>query len=690
MRGPGFFRDGRPGPPWRDVMGIFGALTTAVTGMRAQSFALENVSGNIANSQTTAFKRQDTSFVDLIPENIPSKQLAGSVVANSRSTITVQGDIQSASIGTFMAINGDGFFVVQKPDNFVDNNPVFAGVENYTRRGDFQVDKNGYLVNGAGYYLMGIPVDSTTGNLVGSVPQLLQFQNDFLPAQPTTQIEYRANLARTPQTADYDEDVVGSEVLNPAAFQANPVAGPPQPARILGSGASILLDAAASLTGSTTLPATLSVGAAGSLTINGATVTFVGGETPAQIETLIDNAMTLATIPIDASIVSGRLVLTSTGPNAADTNITIGGTPPAQLLTELGISIGTTNATNLMTQNMVAEDQTLEITIGGNPTYTITFGTDPGEVSTLAELAAALGAMPPLYGTASVGAGGNITINAANMTDVITVSGTASMQNFGIQTLTGLPSNGTVVGNDLSTFIDNSVGGGAITAYDISGSPVNIQLRWAKVDSASTGGTDTWNLFYQESSTATGTNVAWRNAGVNYTFGANGQMNPLVATLALNNVTVDGINLGNVQLVHGAGGVTQFSDANGTVKVNLLTQNGYAAGELQTVSVSDKGRVVGSYSNGRTIDLAEITLADFNGANFLKRIDGGAFEVTDESGAPTYGASGKIVGSSLEGSNTDIADEFTKLIVTQQAYSSNTRVITTANQMVQDLLNMLR
>ena len=59
-------------------------------------------------------------------------------------------------------------------------------------------------------------------------------------------------------------------------------------------------------------------------------------------------------------------------------------------------------------------------------------------------------------------------------------------------------------------------------------------------------------------------------------------------------------------------------------------------------------------------------------------------------GRPSYGAPGKIVGSSLEGSNTDIADEFTKLIVTQQAYSANTRVITTSNQMVQDLLNMLR
>ena len=102
-------------------MGIFGALTTAVTGMRAQSFALENVSGNIANSQTTAFKRMDTSFVDLIPDAQPSSQLAGSVVANARMTNTVQGDIQSASIGTYMAINGDGFFVVQKPASFTDN-----------------------------------------------------------------------------------------------------------------------------------------------------------------------------------------------------------------------------------------------------------------------------------------------------------------------------------------------------------------------------------------------------------------------------------------------------------------------------------------------------------------------------------------------------------------------------------------
>src|SRR3978361_2448734 len=79
-----------------NVMGIFGALTTAVGGLRAESYALENISGNIANSQTTAFKRIDTSFLDLIPSTGLTNQLAGSVTTHPRSTNTGQGDIQQA------------------------------------------------------------------------------------------------------------------------------------------------------------------------------------------------------------------------------------------------------------------------------------------------------------------------------------------------------------------------------------------------------------------------------------------------------------------------------------------------------------------------------------------------------------------------------------------------------------------
>jgi flagellar hook protein FlgE len=679
-------------------MGIFGALTTAVSGLRAQSFALENVSGNIANSQTTAFKREDTSFVDLIPDEQPSKQLAGSVIANSRATNTVQGDIQSATISTFMAINGAGFFVVEKPATFSDNRPVFDGTNLYTRRGDFQPNKDGYLVNGAGYYLMGIPVDPTTGNLAGSVPQLLQFQNDFLPAQATTEIDYRANLASYPLTPKHDTNIPGSELLDPLDFISNPVAGSQQPAKLIGSGANILPDAVAAGAGTVTVTTGTTLSSLGvastseTFTVNDGTntttYTYAAGDDISDVISAINGGSAAVTASVDTN---GHLAIASN--NYLDT-ITFGGT----IAPKVGFLPGNDNftPTNLLTQGIVSNGQQMVIDVTSvGSSQTINFG--PSGVYTLnhggatGSLLANLQGLSGVTGTVNTG-NGNISLTATNLNDNIDLSGTASTQAFGLHTTSAIPAKQQVIANDLTAFLNESVGGGAVTAYDVSGSPVNIQLRWAKIDSATLGSghTDKWNLFYQTDSNATGNNPAWLNAGTDFTFDPNGQMNPLVPNVTLSNLTVNGISLGDVQVVFGAGGVTQFADPNGNVQVNLLQQNGFPAGSLQQISVNDKGRVVGAYSNGRTLDLAQITLANFNGANYLKRIDGGAFEVTDESGPAILGAPGKIVGSSLEGSNTDIADEFTKLIVTQQAYSANTRVISTSNQMVQDLLNMLR
>src|ERR1700712_232084 len=183
-------------------MGIFDSLNYSRAGLQAQSFALQNISGNIANAQTTSYKRIGTSFVDLVPEaTTPDRQVAGAVTAYARSTTSSQGTVAAATVATFMAINGDGFFSVQKAAGITDNVPVFSGATNYTRRGDFQVNANGNLINGAGYYLMGVAVDPKTGNPLGNVPQVLQFQNSFVPAQATTAIQYAANLPPVPVTA---------------------------------------------------------------------------------------------------------------------------------------------------------------------------------------------------------------------------------------------------------------------------------------------------------------------------------------------------------------------------------------------------------------------------------------------------------------------------------------------------------
>src|SRR6516164_5463 len=216
-------------------MGIFDALNTAVGGLQAQSFALQNISGNIANASTTGYKGIDMSFEDLIPDSTtPSKQVAGGVTAFAQATITTQGTVSSTSVGTNMAINGDGFFSVQKASSVVDNVPVFTGVTDYTRRGDFQVNANGNLVNGAGYYLMGVTVDPKTGNPTGNVPQVLQFQNNFIPAQATTSITYAANLPTQPKTpsstTSANNTITGAGGLNPSDFSANPLpVGTPAP-----------------------------------------------------------------------------------------------------------------------------------------------------------------------------------------------------------------------------------------------------------------------------------------------------------------------------------------------------------------------------------------------------------------------------------------------------------------------------
>jgi len=670
-------------------MGIFDALTTSVAGLQAQSFALQNISGNIANSQTTGFKETDTSFQDLVSAAAAGQQTSGGVLARSVSTNTVQGAIQSTSISTDMAINGDGYFVVSQPIGFTDNQPTFNSVDYYTRRGDFQMNQNGYLVNGAGYYLMGIPVDPTTGNPLGSVPQVLQFNDNFVPAQETTQIQYQANLPSTP-----------SALLNTADFEANPVAGAPIAAEIKGTGATLAPDAPAvgtgTVTGLTNGTLLSSLGfSSGTITVNDGTntTTFTtgAGDTVGDLINAI-NAGGAGTAAVTASLSGGgNLVLTGNNDTAS---ITVGGVGAADV--GFGAGQNSFQPTNLLTQSAVAAGQTLTVTVGtmtGNPptltgtTQTITFG--PSGVSTLAQLQTAIQGLTGVTGTVDTSTG-NITLTATDPTKVIGIGGTASAAKFGINTLTAFPASGTVIANDVSTFNAESVDGGSITAYDSKGDPVNVDFRWAKISSASNGGTDSWQLFYQTNTSATGSAPAWQNVGTTFTFDANGELNPPISGLTLQNLTVNGNSLGDVQLQFGTNGLTQFASSSGTAQVNQLSQNGYAAGQLQSVAVDSQDRIVGTFSNGQTIPLAQITLASFNGENALQPLNGGAYAATPESGAPNFSATGKIVGSSLEASNVDIATQFSQLIVAQQAYSANARVMSTADQMIQSLLQVIQ
>lgn len=688
-------------------MGIFDALTTAVTGLQAQSFALQNISGNIANSQTVGYKETDTSFEDLVAAAAAGQQTAGGVIANSVATNTVAGTIQSASVSTDMAINGDGWFVVAQPVSFANNQPVFSGVSDYTRQGDFQKNANGNLVNGAGYYLMGIPVSPTTGNPTGSVPQVLQFNNSSIPAQETSQIQYQLNLPSNPATADTSSTVAGSNLLNPVDFEANPLAGAPTNAALIGTGATLTPDALATGTGtiSTLTPGTL-MGAGGLGLATGSTIqindginpptiyTVGAGDTVATLMGVINAANTAVPPTLDVSAAlnppagPGSLVLTGTNGAAS---ITIGGTAADDAAVGFGTTNNSFQPTNLLTQGAVSQGQTMIVTVTGNAPQTITFGTNSGagQVATLAELQAKVAALAGVTGTLNV-TNGDMTLTATSPTAQIAITGTALPAKFGLQTLTALPANGTVIANDASTFTNQSIAGGSVTAYDGTGAPVNVQFRWAKTASVATGGVDTWQLFYQSNSNATGTQAEWTNAGQSFTFNSSGQLTPAVTSLTLNNLTVNGTSLGNVQVNFGSNGLTQYANTSGASQVSTLQQNGFAAGQLQSLSLDSENRIVGTFSNGQTIPLAQVTLATFNGENALQALSGNAYAQTADSGPALLSATGSIEGGSLEGSNVDIATQFSQLIVAQQAYSANAKVMTTADQMIQSLLSAIQ
>ncbi|MFI4982025.1 MAG: flagellar hook protein FlgE [Nevskiales bacterium] len=142
-----------------------------------------------------------------------------------------------------------------------------------------------------------------------------------------------------------------------------------------------------------------------------------------------------------------------------------------------------------------------------------------------------------------------------------------------------------------------------------------------------------------------------------------------------------------------ASGVTQFAGT--TYTQGSLSQDGVAPGAFTGISITQAGDVVANYNNGETQTVAQVPITTFASPDSLQRQNGQAFTATTGSGNPitqaenTNGAGNLIVGS-IESSNVDIATQFSSLIVAQQAYGANAKVVTTADQLLQTTINMIQ
>ena len=178
-------------------MSLFGAMNTAVSGLNAQSAALGNIGDNVANSQTLGFKRIDTSFADYLTTSTASTNQSGSVIARPEYINNVQGTVVQTDNPLGMAITGQGFFPVSKQAGEANGVPVFTQEQQYTRAGDFKLNKDGYVVNGFGHFLNGWKVDAQ-GRMdrTGAAP--IQISQDVSKPVATREVTLSANLPPNP------------------------------------------------------------------------------------------------------------------------------------------------------------------------------------------------------------------------------------------------------------------------------------------------------------------------------------------------------------------------------------------------------------------------------------------------------------------------------------------------------------
>jgi flagellar hook protein FlgE len=141
-----------------------------------------------------------------------------------------------------------------------------------------------------------------------------------------------------------------------------------------------------------------------------------------------------------------------------------------------------------------------------------------------------------------------------------------------------------------------------------------------------------------------------------------------------------------------ADGITQFSSQTTT---KAVSQDGYPMGYLESFTIDDKGTIVGIYSNGKRVKLAQVALALFTNPAGLEKYGENAYIKSPNSGEPIVGEAGiagrgKIISGALEMSNVDLADQFTDMIITQRGFQANSRSITTSDQILQEVLGLKR
>ena len=235
-----------------------------------------------------------------------------------------------------------------------------------------------------------------------------------------------------------------------------------------------------------------------------------------------------------------------------------------------------------------------------------------------------------------------------------------------------------------------------MTVYDSLGNAHNLSINYTNT------GANAWN--YQI--TIPAADVGAAGAPVNLTgggagtltFGTNGALTNPVGTIpgiVIPPLADGAANMTLTWNLNGAGGTPTITQEAATSGTTASTQDGYSAGSLTGYSILPDGTVQGNFSNNQTLVLGQVAIASFANNQGLTQVSGSDYQASFASGTPIIGQAGVggngiITGGAVEGSNVNLSTEFANMIVAQQGYEANAKVLTTLDQVSQATLQVIQ
>jgi flagellar hook protein FlgE len=629
---------------------MFTTLSTALSALNANNIAVAAVGNDLANLDTTGYKTTEVAFEDLMAETMGGTNGFSLGMGTARpQTITqyTQGTLETGLGGLNAAIQGQGFFMIS------DGN----GNTLYTRDGTFTSGSNGYLVDANGQRVQGWAAGANgVVNTNGPTGDIAIPSGTLFPPVASTKVTLSMNLNSAAiagtttgvTSGTFSQpitvyDSLGTAHTLTATFNKNQVDVP-----LTGNAA------ATAISGTDTAVFTVSAGGAQqTITVDSADGTLNG-----QIAELNTK---LEPYGITASLDStGQLNF------ASSSAFSISGisTGAANLVP---ISSGTAATANNLSLNnqLITPTASGALTIAvGSQNVTVTVGSPPAAAD----------------------------VDAVN----------AALKSAGITGVTAVLDETTATGNPPVPATIELQGTATFTATDAS-------ATIGTYTTAEPGSQNQWNYTV----TMAGSDLA---SGVTTTV-ASGQLifDPSTGRLTTPTVTdgtvslltgsgkndlagalVDGAQMNDISWdLYDSNGNPLITQVNQASAVSANTADGSAAAQLTQVTMGDGGQLMAQFSNGKSVAIGQLSVANIPNPNSMLSVGNNDFEATSQTAAPIIGTAntggrGQIVGGALEQSTVDIATEFSNLITLQNAYQANSRVVTTEDQILQQTVSLVQ